>query len=51
MCSRLQFDTYDYHSGIKQITWELKDMKDGTLHGDGSVAVIRTNVCTKHVEC
>ena len=46
MCFRLKFDTFDYHSGMKQITWELKDMKDGTLHGDGAVAVVRTNVCT-----
>ena len=44
--SRVPFEAYDDHSGLKQITWQLLDMRDGTSHGDGAVAVVRAvDVC------
>ena len=43
-CISFKFDAVDYHSGMKIISWTLTDMLDNTLHGSGTIPVVRTNV-------
>ncbi|KAK2158684.1 hypothetical protein NP493_1763g00001 [Ridgeia piscesae] len=39
---KFEFESYDYHSGLKEIHWRLHDSVDPDLtHGDGHVAVRR----------
>ena len=38
--SRFEFDSYDFHSGLKEVHWRLHDSLDSnTEHGSGHVPV------------
>ena len=51
MSYRFEFDSYDFHSGLREIHWRLHDSLDpDALHGSGQIAVHRHNVCiTAHI--
>ena len=45
---RFEFDSYDFHSGLKEIHWLLHDSLDSNLeHGSGHVAVHKHTVGVK----
>ena len=42
---RFEFESFDFHSGLKEIHWRLHDSLDSnTEHGSGHVAVHRHTV-------
>ncbi|KAI0242789.1 hypothetical protein LSAT2_011095 [Lamellibrachia satsuma] len=42
--TKFEFDSYDFHSGLREIHWRLHDSLDpDALHGSGQIAVHRHN--------
>ena len=41
---RFEFDSFDFHSGLKEIHWRLHDSLDSNMeHGSGHVTIQRHN--------
>ena len=43
--SRLEFTSFDVHSGLRSVHWELHDMADpAVIHGHGNIPVVSPSV-------